>query len=240
MNKFSLKDLMNSSSDFIKAHYEYILPFSLVYLVVQVGLSLIKSSFTLPFSLLLLPLSFSIPFFAHKLHTGSEKRFGLFFEVYSYFFKFFGLAVIKYIILVIIFSPFLLSIADVLKEFNYDIDKMMQSIQDKSYVLNSATLLNFVGCAFLFLLITPFILFVEFFAILNDEDILKSLKKSYASGVKYYFSIFSILIISFVVTFIGMCTCGFGLIVALPYIYLLFYFAFRRHISPISMLVDHE
>lgn len=231
MNKFNIKELMNKSSDFIKAHYEYILPFSLVFLVVQLGLNLIKSSFTLPFSILLLPLSFAIPYFAHKLNSSSEKRFGLFFEVYSYFFKFFGIAIIKYIIVLIIYLPFIINIVDVLKEFNYDVDAMMQAIQSKAYVLNSATLLNVLGCTMLMLVVFPFILFVEYFAILDDESILDSFKKSYAYGVKYYFSIFMILIIAFVVTFIGMCTCGFGLIVAIPYIYLLFYFAFRSHIS---------
>jgi hypothetical protein len=231
---------MNNSSDFIKSHYEYILPFSLAYLVIQVGLSIIKSPFTLPFSLLLLPLSFAIPYFAHKIEMGSQKRFGLFFEVYSYFFKFFGLAIMKYLIVIIIFSPFLFNIADVLKEFNYDVDKMMLAIQSKEYVLNTATLLNFLGCTVLMLLITPFILFVEFFAILNDEGIMESFKKSYAYGVKFYFSIFMILILAFAATFAGMCTCGFGLIVILPYIYLLFYYAFKNHISTQKVELIHE
>lgn len=233
MNKFNIKELMNKSIDFIKAHFEYLLPFSLVYLVVQVGLNFIKSPYTLPFSILLLPLSFAIPYFAHKINTGSEKRFGLFFEVYSYFFKFFGIAFIKYIIVLIIYLPFIINIVDVLKEFNYDVDAMMQAIQSKSYVLNSATLLNMLGCTMLMLVVFPFILFVEYFAILDDENIIEAFKKSYAYGVKYYFSIFMVLIIAFVVTFISLCiSCGIVLIVSIPFIYLLFYFAFIYHISP--------
>lgn len=240
MNKFNIKELMNKSSDFIKAHYEYILPFSLFFLIEEIGLKLINSPYTLPFSILLLPLSFSVAYFAHKINTGAQKRIGLFFEVYTYFFKFFGILLVKYLIILLIFSPFIFNMVDVMKEFDFDTEKLALAIQSKSYVLNKTTSLNLVCCSFLFLLIYPFIVFVEFFAILNDEDILYSFKKSYITGTKYYFSIFILLIISFICLLIGAFFCCFGLIVAVPYIFLLLYFAFRTHISTEKEIVSFE
>jgi len=227
MQKLKISDLINKSIDFIKAHYEYILPFSLLYVILQLPSGFIKSAWMLPLSLLLLPLAFSIPYFANKVENGEPKRFGLFFEVYSYFFKFFGIAFVKWMIMLLIFSPLMINLVDVLKDFNYDAEKLMLAIQTKNYIPNQSTVLTFFGCMFLFLFLLPFIMFVEFYAILDDLDIMESFKKSYEIGVRNYMTILLILIVAFAATFAGMCTCGIGLVLAIPFIYLLFYYAYK-------------
>lgn len=227
-NTFSIGSIWQKSVDFFKAHYEYILPFSFIYFILQLPSALIKSAWTLPFTLLLLPLSFSVSYFAHKVETGTPQRFGLFFEVYTYFFKFFGINLLRYLIILLLFIPVGIDLYSLLEPFNYDAEAMIKAIQQKQFALPSPLLIKIVALSMIALVIYPFLLFQEYFAILDDQSIFAAFKNGFLFGAKNYFRIIGVVLIAFAATFAGMCTCGFGLIATIPFVYLMLYFAYRE------------
>ena len=233
MSSLHIREIFDKSVDFFKAHYEYLLPFSLLYFLLQLPPSIIKSIWMTPLSVLIIPLGFSIPFFADRIHRGEQKRFGLFFDIYNFFFKYFGFTLLRGLIILLLLSPFLYSFIDVMKEYNYDMEKINQAIAMKTIHFSGNSLLMMGISMLLVLLSLPFILFPEFYGILDGHGILDSFKMAYESGARHYFKIFGIVVLSVLILFAGLISCCIGLIFALPIIYLMYYFAYRT-IEPLN------
>lgn len=233
MSSLHIREIFDKSVDFFKAHYEYLLPFSLLYFLLQLPPSIIKSVWMTPLSVLVIPLGFSIPYFTDKVLRGTEKSFGLFFEIYSFFFKYFGFTLIRGLIILILLSPFLYSFIDVMKEYNYDMEKINQAMMMKTIHFSKNSLIMMGISMLLVLFSLPFILFPEFYGILDGYGFGDSFTKAYEAGAKHYFKIFGIVILSVFILFAGLCACCIGLIFALPIIYLMYYFAYRT-IEPLK------
>lgn len=228
MNTIHIREAFDKSVDFMKAHYEYILPFSLLFILLQLPPQFIPSTAMTIYTLLLIPLGLSIPYFADSVQRGQEKKFSTFFEIYRYSGKIFGVTIIKCLIILLLVSPFLYVFMDTLKEYDYDMQKINQAIQLRTIELPTNTLSMFGISLLLLLFCMPFILFNEYFAVLNNMGILESFQKSYEVGVRNYFKIFGVVIVSMIFVMLGFLACGIGLIFAFPMVYLLYYFAFRQ------------
>lgn len=227
MHSIKIREIFDQSVDFFKQHYEFLLPFSLLYFVLNLPQQFIKSVWMMPVMLIVMPLSFAIPFFVDRLHRGQEKKFSLFFEVYNYFFKYFAITILRGIIILILLSPFLYTFMDVIKEYDFDMHKLNDAIQAQSIHVNDNTIISMVASFLLVIFSLPFLLLNEYFGILDDYSIADSFKKAYEAGVRNYFSLFGILILSFIILFAGLCACCIGVIFALPLIYIIYYYTYR-------------
>jgi hypothetical protein len=215
--------------DFMKMHYEYILPFSFLFFVLTLFLGFISAQFKLIMLLLILPLTLSVPYFVHKIEQGSQKKFGLFFEVYNSFFKFVGANVLKSFIIVVILSPMFYLMADVMEQFNFDENKLKLALENKSFVPSKNLSITTFICIFLVLFSLPYILFVEYFAVLGDKGIGASFKHAYHLGSKYYFPLILLLIVQFSILTLGtILTCGFVFLIAFPFFNILYYYIYKQ------------
>jgi hypothetical protein len=222
----SINELIHEATDFLKKHYEYLLPFSFLYLILQLPSSFITSSWVLIVSILFIPLSFSIPYFVHQIVQGKPKTFGLFFEVYKDGLKYFGITAVKYLIILVLFLPVLFSLIEALGSVDYDVEKLLNDISNQEYQLTKNQGYSLLGSLIALLISLPFLVFTEFFGILEGLSILDAFKASYHLGARHYLKVYAILGIAFIATFLGVITCFFGLLVALPFIYCLLYFAY--------------
>jgi uncharacterized membrane protein len=227
MNSLKIREIFNQSVDFFKLHYEYLLPFSLLYFVLNLPQQFIKSVWMMPVMLIVMPLAFAVPYFVDRITRRQEKKFSLFFEVYNYFFKYFAISILRGIIILILLSPFLYTFMDVIKEYDFDMQKLNEAIQANSIHLSENTIISMVVSFLIVVLCLPFLLLNEYFGILDDYSIIDSFQKAYEAGVRNYFSLFGILILSFVILFAGLCACCIGVIFALPLIYIIYYFTYR-------------
>ena len=67
----------------------------------------------------------------------------------------------------------------------------------------------------------------ELIALLHENSEIKKNQPRYnRAQLKQYFKVFGILILTMVATIAGVCTCGLGLILAIPFVYLLLYYAY--------------
>lgn len=228
MNTFSISEIIDETIDFFKQHYEYILPFSLFYTILSVLLTFIPAGTNLVIQLLILPLGFSYPFFAHRYEQLKVKSFKYFFEVYNYFFKYFGAKIISGIIILILLSPILINMYELLGNYDNDMQKLMQAYIEHKIKLPDNLALPMLICPLLLIFSLPFILYIEYIAIIDNYNLIDALKQSYNIGFRFYTKIFTILLLSFVATFAGLLTLGFGFIVILPFIYLLHYFSYKK------------
>jgi uncharacterized membrane protein len=233
MNKLNIREIINQSIDFFKMHYEYLLPFSLSYIVFNLPSSFIKSVWTLPLTILIMPLAFSIPYFADRIERHQEKKFSLLFEIYHYALKYFAFTILRGIILMILLAPFIYSVWDIVGSYDFDMEKFNEAIKVQAVDFSSESKVMMAISFILVLFSMPFILFAEYFGILDGHSILKSFALSFSAGKNHYVSIVLILIISMMLLFGGLISCCIGLVFALPLMYLIYYFTYRA-ICPIS------
>lgn len=230
MNSFSISETIDETIDYLKQHYEYVLPFSLFYVILTIVLSLVEidPKARLLIQLIVLPLSFSFQYYALKYNQTGLKSFKHFFEVYTCFFKYLGTKIVSGIIILILISPILFTMFQLVENYNFDTEKLMHDIQKQSIKLPANMSLTILISSLLVIFSLPFLLFIEYIAIIDNYGVFESLKLSYHIGSKYYAKIFGILVLSFIATFAGILTCGFGFIVILPFIYLLNYFTYKK------------
>ncbi len=242
MNKINVSEITDKAVDFYKSHYEYLLPFSLFYVLINLPLKLPFSygplnGVILPLTILVLPLAFSIPFFAEKISQNeTKKRFGLFFEIYNYFFKFFGIQLLRWLIILVMLLPFILSFVEVLSGYDYDPEKLQKAIDNRTFVPSFRLLITLLVTFFLMIFSAPFLLFVEYYGILDGHSITSSFVKSYHLGASQYLKILSIILLSFLAAVAGIMACVIGFVFAFPFIYLLYYYTYRALEPKIQIL----
>lgn len=230
MYNFRIREVLNSAMDFFKMHYEYLLPFSFLFFVFSLLFGFVKNEFTLLLFILVLPLTISIPYFAHKLQRGGEsRRLGLFFEVYSSTFKFYGVMGLKIISMLILLSPMLYLMSDVMAKFNFDENQLKLAIENGEFIPSKNLSITTFISILLVILSYPFFFFAEYFAVIGNESVIDSFKKSYALGYSNYSKLFALMIIHFFVMAVGsLLTCGFIFLLAFPLFNLIYYFIYKE------------
>lgn len=225
---FSISEIFNKSMDFFKANYEYLVPYTIFYLFLSLIVSYTPiKSISIGMQILMIPLGFAIPYFIDKVVRENEKSFLSFFQVYKELLPYLGAKLFGMLVAIICLMPLFFSVYNLLNEFQFDVNSLISEIQLGRVELPSSSKLKIAVSLFLMLSTLPFYIFLEYFMILSKDSFEEALKKSYFIGAKYYFKIWLLFISVFILMFIGVATCVFGLIVAIPLIYSMFYFSFQ-------------
>lgn len=227
--------ILEKSIDFMKRHYEHLLPFALFYAFISIPGQFLPKSISLVLSVLLLPMSFSISYYIDKVEKDQAYSYNTFLEVYRYSGKYLGITIIRTFITLLFFVPFIISMLGILTQYDFDMNAVSKAmVENDLNISGSAKLSLFIGIL-LALLSSPFVLFVEYFAILDKYSISESFKKSIVAGRSNYGQLIIILIMSIAAAFIGLAACCIGIIGTLPIIYLLYYYSYRV-VEPIQTL----
>jgi hypothetical protein len=173
-------------------------------------------------------LGFAVPYFIDSVNRGEEKSFFTFFHVYKALLPYLGAKLFGMLVAIICLMPLFFSLYNLLNEFQFDINFLINEIQNDRVELPSSSKIKIAVSLFLMISTLPFYIFLEYFLILSDDPFEMALKKSYHIGVRYYFNIIGLFILAFVLMFLGVATCVFGLIVAIPIIYSMFYFSYNQ------------
>lgn len=226
---FSISETFNKSMDFFKANYEYLVPYTIFYLFLSLIVSYTPiKSISIVMQILMIPLGFAVPYFIDKVERGEEKSFLSFFHVYKELLPYLGAKLFGMLVAIICLMPLFFSVYNLLNEFQFDINSLINEIQLGRVELPSSSKLKIAVSLFLMLSTLPFYIFLEYFMILSNDSFEEALKKSYFIGARYYFHIIGLLISVFVLMLIGVIFCMFGLIVAIPLIYSMFYFSYKQ------------
>jgi hypothetical protein len=215
--------------DFFKANYEYLVPYTIFYLFLSVIVSYTPiKSISIVMQILMIPLGFAVPYFIDSINRGEEKSFFTFFHVYKALLPYLGAKLFGMLVAIICLMPLFFSLYNLLNEFQFDINLLINEIQFGRVELPSSSKIKIAVSLFLMISTLPFYIFLEYFMILSKDTFETALKKSYHIGVRYYFHIIGLFISAFILMFIGFATCFFGLIVAIPLIYSMFYFSYNQ------------
>jgi hypothetical protein len=215
--------------DFFKANYEYLVPYTIFYLFLSVIVSYTPiKSISIVMQILMIPLGFAVPYFIDSVNRGEEKSFFTFFHVYKALLPYLGAKLFGMLVAIICLMPLFFSLYNLLNEFQFDINLLINEIQNGRVELPSSSKIKIAVSLFLMISTLPFYIFLEYFMILSKATFETALKKSYHIGVRYYFHIIGLFISVFFLLFIGFATCFFGLIVAIPLIYSMFYFSYNQ------------
>ncbi len=226
---FSISETFNKSMDFFKANYEYLVPYTIFYLFLSVIVSYTPiKSISIVMQILMIPLGFAVPYFIDSINRGEEKSFFTFFHVYKALLPYLGAKLFGMLVAIICLMPLFFSLYNLLNEFQFDINLLINEIQNGRVELPSSSKIKIAVSLFLMISTLPFYIFLEYFMILSKDTFETALKKSYHIGVRYYFHIIGLFISVFILMFIGFATCFFGLIVAIPLIYSMFYFSYNQ------------
>jgi hypothetical protein len=226
---YSISEIFNKSMDFFKANYEYLVPYTIFYLFLSVIVSYTPiKSISIVMQILMIPLGFAVPFFIDSVNRGEEKSFLKFFQVYKALIPYLGAKLFGMLVAIICLMPLFFSVYNLLNEFQFDVNLLINEIQNGRVELPSSSKIKIAVSLFLMISTLPFYIFLEYFMILSKDTFETALKKSYHIGVRYYFHIIGLFISVFILMFIGFATCFFGLIVAIPLIYSMFYFSYNQ------------
>ena len=234
MIKLQIREIINQSVDFFKSHYEFLLPFSLIYFVLSILGAVIPEPIRTIFSLLMLPLAFGCQYFIDRVYKGHEKKFSLFFDIYRQSLKYISISFLKVLIFLIIFLPFLTTIYSELEFYHFNQEEIMKAIQTGSFNFSHQSRLYLAVSMVIALMSAPFLVFVEYYGLLDGYGVMESFQKSYHTGAKYYLSIFKVLLVSVGVVLIGFMGCCIPVLAAFPFMYLLYYHAYRM-IEPTTL-----
>ncbi|MFY7861229.1 MAG: hypothetical protein ACOVP5_03305, partial [Chitinophagales bacterium] len=223
MIKLQIREIINQSVDFFKSHYEFLLPFSLIYFVLSIFRFFIPGPGQTIYSLLILPLAFGCQYFIDRVYKGHEKKFSLFFDIYRLSLKYISISFLKVLIYLIIFLPFLTTIYSELEFYHFNQEEIMKAIQTNSFNFSHQSRLYLAVSMVIALMSAPFLLFVEYYGLLDGYGVMESFQKSYHTGAKYYLSIFKVIIVSEGVNIIGFMGCCILTIVTFPLVCLIYY-----------------
>jgi hypothetical protein len=227
MIKLQVREIINQSVDFFKSHYEYLLPFSLIYFVLSILGAFVPEPIRTIYSLLMLPLAFGCQYFIDRVYKGDEKKFSIFFDIYRQSMKYIAISFLKVIIFLIIFLPFLTTIYADLEFYHFNQEEILKAIQTQNFNFSHQSRLYLAISMIIALMSSPFLLFVEYYGLLDGFDVVESFQKSYHTGAKYYLSIFKVLLVSVGVILIGFIGCCLPVLAAFPFMYLIYYHAYR-------------
>jgi hypothetical protein len=250
----NFSDWYQKSIDFFKSFYEFIIPFAIFYVFLMVFISYLPyKEISLFLQIATLPLAFSIAYFAnHYLNQrdiniysnyefervdenpdelkakilDNSPKFATFFLIYKKSLWILVAKIFSYFVILFCLMPVFKIFYQILLSYNFDLDAINQAIVNQTIELPNHAVTSIFFAIFAIWLTLPFYFYFEYFLIFDNQGILKSLKSSYQIGVKNYFKIIGMLLATFLILFVGLLTCGFGLIVALPIVYLIYYFSF--------------
>jgi hypothetical protein len=234
MIKLHIRDIINQSVDFFKSHYEFLLPFSLIYFVLSILGAIVPEPIRTIYSLLMLPLAFGCQYFIDRVYKGDEKKFSIFFDIYRQSIKYVAISFLKVVIFLIIFLPFLTTIYADLEFYHFNQEEILKAIQTQNFNFSHQSRLYLAITMIIGLMSSPFLLFVEYYSLLDGFDVVESFRKSYHTGAKYYLSIFKVLIVSVGVMLIGFIGCCLPVLASFPFMYLIYYHAYRM-IEPTTL-----
>jgi hypothetical protein len=226
---YSISEIFNKSMDFFKANYEYLVPYTIFYLFLSVIVSYTPiKSISIVVQILMVPLGFAVPYFIDSVSRGENKSFITFFNVYKALLPYLGAKLFGMFVAIICLMPLFFSLYNLLNEFQFDVNLLITEIQNGRVELPSSSKIKIAVSLFLMVSTLPFYIFLEYFMILSKDSFEIALKKSYHIGVRYYAQIIGLFVSAFVLMFLGFATCVFGLIVAIPLIYSMFYFSYDQ------------
>lgn len=220
---------------FMRLHYLHLLPFSFVLfvLLLLVGFVAVSSN---KLSLLILamvsPLLFSFAIYVHRLENFGENTWKNFINIYSDIVRFYKVQGIKYLMFLLALLPMIITLQFELAEFGFDLKLFYLAEKSGTYLPSSYLYLSTFFSVTLTMLCYPFVIFPEYFYLLESVNIKTAYKKSFEFAKRNYFTLLFLMVIQIVVFSLGsFLSCGFLFVLALPFFSILTYYIYASHVS---------
>lgn len=231
-----IEHILYKTIDFFKKNYEYLIPFALIYLILCIPGQFLPQGISACIQLIMLPLSFSFAYFVDRVEKGYDRKFSDFFDIYRHTGKYLAIIILRALITIVLFTPFIIVAFRVISEYNFDVKAIEEAMKSQNFNITSNEKLSLAISFLLVIFTTPFLLFNEYFAILDKYSISDSFRFSFEAGKKHYGLIFASIILSIGIGMIGLVACCIGVVlISMPLIYPMFYYTYRQ----INPIVEH-
>ena len=221
---------------FMRLHYLYLLPFSFVLFVLLLLVGFVAvSSNRLSFIILAMvsPLLFSFSFYIHRLENFGETTWKNFINIYGDIVRFYKVQGIKYLMFLLALLPMIITLQLELAAFGFDLKLFYLAEKSGTYLPSSYLYLSTFFSVTLTMLCYPFVIFPEYFYILDKVDIKNAYKKSFDLAKRNYFTLLFLMVIQIVIFSLGsFLSCGFLFVLALPFFSILTYYIYDSDLNP--------
>ncbi len=230
------KDVLMRTIHFMRLHYFQLLPFSFVLsilLAFSVFVAKASNIASLLTFLLISPMLFSFAFYVHRLENFNEITWKNFINIYGNIIRFYKVQGIKYLMFLIALLPMIITLQFELAAFGFDQELFYQAQKAGSYSPSPFLYLSAFFSITLTMLCYPFVIFPEYFYILERVSIKSAYKKSFDLARQNYFTLLFLMIIQIVIFSTGTpISCGFLFVLALPFFSILTYYIYASELNP--------
>lgn len=217
----------------MRLHYLHLIPFSFVLfvLLLLVGfVSVSSNKLSLLILFMVLPLLFSFALYVHRLEKYGENTWKNFINIYSDIARFYKVQGIKYFLFFLALLPMTIALQIESSAFGYDLELFFIAEKEGSHLPSPYLYIASFFSITLTMLCYPFVIFPEYFYLLEKVDIKTAYRKSFDFAKHNYFSFLSLMVVQIVVFSIGsFLSCGFLFVLALPFFSILTYYIYLVH-----------
>jgi len=218
---------------FMRLHYLHLLPFSFVLFVLLLLVGFVSVSSN-KLSLLILamvsPLLFSFALYVHRLENFGENTWKNFINIYADITRFYKVQGIKYLLFLLALLPMIIALQIEIATFGFDLKLFYIAEKTGSYLPSPYLYLCTFFSVTLTMLCYPFVIFPEYFYLLEKLDIKTAYKKSFDLAKRNYFTFLFLMVIQIIVFSVGsFLSCGFLFVLALPFFSILTYYIYASH-----------
>jgi hypothetical protein len=229
------KDVLMRTVHFMRLHYLHLLPFSFVLFVLLLLVGFVSVSSN-KLSILILamvsPLLFSFALYVHRLENFGENTWKNFINIYGDIARFYKVQGIKYLMFLLALLPMIIALQIESAAFDFDLKLFYIAEKSGSYLPSPYLYLCTFFSVTLTMLCYPFIIFPEYFYLLEKVDIKTAYKKSFDLAKRNYFTFLFLMVVQIIVFSIGsFLSCGFLFVLALPFFSILTYYIYASHTS---------
>jgi hypothetical protein len=176
------------------------------------------------------PLLFSFALYVHRLENFGENTWKNFINIYADITRFYKVQGIKYLLFLLALLPMIIALQIEIATFGFDLKLFYIAEKTGSYLPSPYLYLCTFFSVTLTMLCYPFVIFPEYFYLLEKLDIKTAYKKSFDLAKRNYFTFLFLMVIQIIVFSVGsFLSCGFLFVLALPFFSILTYYIYASH-----------
>jgi hypothetical protein len=229
------KDVLMRTIHFMRLHYLHLIPFSFILfvLLLLVGfVSVTSNKLSILILAMVSPLSFSFSIYVHRIECFGENTWKNFINIYADIARFYKVQGIKSLMFLLALLPMIIALQIETAAFGFDLNLFYLAEKTGSYLPSPYLYLCTFFSVTLTMLCYPFVIFPEYFYLLEKVDVKTAFKKSFDLAKRNYFTFLFLMVIQIIVFSVGsFLSCGFLFVLALPFFSILTYFIYSSHMS---------
>ncbi len=229
------KDVLMRTIHFMRLHYLHLIPFSFILfvLLLLVGfVSVTSNKLSILILAMVSPLSFSFSIYVHRIEYFGENTWKNFINIYADIARFYKVQGIKSFMFLLALLPMIIALQIETAAFGFDLNLFYLAEKTGSYLPSPYLYLCTFFSVTLTMLCYPFVIFPEYFYLLEKVDVKTAFKKSFDLAKRNYFTFLFLMVIQIIVFSVGsFLSCGFLFVLALPFFSILTYFIYSSHTS---------